>query len=582
MSMALKKSQSPKSKSIQLDETWLKASILGATWAASEIILGSFLHNLKMPFKGNILTAIGVILLVSASYKWPEKGLFWRSGLICALMKTMSPSAVILGPMIAIFFESLLLEISVRILGRNFAGFFLGSAMAMSWNFLQKIINMIIFYGFNIVVLYSQTMEYARKQLKIQRDLVWTPILLLLFLYILFGAFTAFITIRTGKKIATDAGPIPIDHNNEKSTFSVKAQSTFPHSIRWLIADFVLLIFVLFLINTAHFLVYSISTVVTIVLWSFRYKRGIRRLLKPSFWIFFFIITMLSAFILNSVNGKKAEWMTGVIIGLQMNFRAAILMMGFSALGIELFNPKIRNFFARTSFQKLPSALETSFGLLPRIIEDLPGIKTIIKNPTGVIKFLIQRAEKEFFRAKSRVIPASRVLITGEMAQGKTTFAEKLVELLVKDGINVGGFYSPRVMNGKNTIGYDLVNVQTREKIPFLRETESNPDIGKYSYDRESMEKASLWGREAVANGARVIIIDEVGRWELSGKGWRKLMEEVAFHPAQIWVVRKDLVQDVIRVWGLGHPFICDVGMMAPESVLQYIKKIIGGKNDTL
>src|SRR5690606_24414092 len=40
-----------------LSNTWLRASVLGANWAASEIILGSFLHNLHIPFKGSLLTA---------------------------------------------------------------------------------------------------------------------------------------------------------------------------------------------------------------------------------------------------------------------------------------------------------------------------------------------------------------------------------------------------------------------------------------------------------------------------------------------------------------------------------------------
>jgi len=89
----------------RLNEKWIKASIAGTIWAASEIVLGSFLHNLKVPFSGNILTAIGLIILISISYIWTERGLFWRAGVICALMKAMSPSAVIFGPMIAIFTE---------------------------------------------------------------------------------------------------------------------------------------------------------------------------------------------------------------------------------------------------------------------------------------------------------------------------------------------------------------------------------------------------------------------------------------------------------------------------------------------
>ncbi|MBK6284537.1 MAG: hypothetical protein IPF54_19595 [Draconibacterium sp.] len=130
-----------------LNEKWIKAAILGTIWASSEIVLGSFLHNLRIPFSGNILTAIAIIILISANYKWQENGLFWRAGVICALLKTMSPSAVIFGPMIAIFTESVLLELSVRILGRSIPGYILGAVLAMSWNLFQKIFNFVIFTG---------------------------------------------------------------------------------------------------------------------------------------------------------------------------------------------------------------------------------------------------------------------------------------------------------------------------------------------------------------------------------------------------------------------------------------------------
>ena len=187
--------------SYKLSEKWIKASIIGTIWAASEIVLGSFLHNLKVPFSGNILTAIGLIILISISYTWTEKGLFWRAGLICALMKTMSPSAVIFGPMIAIFCEALLLEFSVRLLGRTIAGYLIGAMLAMSWNLFQKIANYIIFYGSNIIEVYTNLLKLAQKQLNIQTDIVWLPIIILLIIFVLFGLFAGVIGIIVGRKI---------------------------------------------------------------------------------------------------------------------------------------------------------------------------------------------------------------------------------------------------------------------------------------------------------------------------------------------------------------------------------------------
>ena len=185
----------------RLSEKWIKASIAGTIWAASEIVLGSFLHNLKVPFSGNILTAIGIVILISISYLWTDKGLFWRAGLICALMKTMSPSAVIFGPMIAIFTEAFLLGLSVRLLGRTIAGYAIGSMLAMSWNLVQKIINYIIFYGSNIIGVYSDFLKFAQKQLNIKSDIVWLPIIVLLIVYALFGLLAAVTGIRVGRKM---------------------------------------------------------------------------------------------------------------------------------------------------------------------------------------------------------------------------------------------------------------------------------------------------------------------------------------------------------------------------------------------
>src|SRR5271169_5599624 len=100
-------------------DLWRKAAVLGSLWACFEITLGSFLHNAQFPLSGHILTGIGIALLVAGRRLWPEKGLLWRAGLICAAMKSISPSAFILSPMIAISIEGFLLETGVLVAGAN-------------------------------------------------------------------------------------------------------------------------------------------------------------------------------------------------------------------------------------------------------------------------------------------------------------------------------------------------------------------------------------------------------------------------------------------------------------------------------
>ena len=89
----------------QAPTVWRRAAIYGSLWAASEIVVGSFLHNLRIPFAGSLLAAFGVLVMTAGHRAHPERGLIWRSAVVCALMKSISPSAVILGPMVGIAME---------------------------------------------------------------------------------------------------------------------------------------------------------------------------------------------------------------------------------------------------------------------------------------------------------------------------------------------------------------------------------------------------------------------------------------------------------------------------------------------
>ncbi|KAF0237387.1 MAG: nucleotide kinase-like [Prolixibacteraceae bacterium] len=340
-----------------LNEKWIKASVLGTIWASSEIVLGSFLHNLRVPFSGNILTAIALVILISASYKWKESGLFWRAGVICALLKTMSPSAVIFGPMIAIFSESVLLELSTRLLGRTIPGFILGSALAMSWNLFQKIFNFIIFYGYNIVEVYTNLMKYAEKQLFLKFDAVWAPLVLLLIFYALFGVFSAIIGIRTGKKIVSN----PLSNSNfihtSNNHFSRQQKHNgFNYSKFWLTLNVILIAGTLFLVGRIHFAVWAAMVFVIATVWAMRYKRALRQIARPRLWIFFVAITMVTAFVLTRMQLEPVSAPEAIQTGIEMNLRAIILIMGFTVLGTELYNPVIElpisgNFRRRSNFR---------------------------------------------------------------------------------------------------------------------------------------------------------------------------------------------------------------------------------------
>ncbi len=507
-------------------DVWLKASIVGANWAASEIILGSFLHNLNVPFKGSILTAIGLILMISVAQVWKDKGLFWRSGLICALMKTMSPSAVIFGPMIAIFMESLLLEFSVRISGRNTVGFIFGSILAMSWVFVQKIVNFIIYYGFSIVDIYSNLLKYAEKQLNIHFNTYWLPLLVLLGIYVLFGVFAAIVGIKISRSLDKREEKQFTKADNKENISNKKSNDDFKYSIIWLISSFIGIIGTIFLISKSNIYVWMPIAIIIVTLWIIRYKRGMRQLFRPGFWIFFILTTALSAILISKLDGGNNSLMVGLITGLKMNFRAAVIIVGFAVLGTELYNPRIRDRMMKSAFRHLPVALELGFESLPYVIANLPDAKTFIKKPSYVVKTLISHSEKRFSEIKEKY--QSKVfIISGKVSEGKTNKVIEIVRKLKERGIRIGGFYSPRIIENGETIGYDLVSAENDSKVEFLRIKRNNNTEGIGRFEINNM--AIVWGRQILSNenikDKRVIIIDEAGRFEINGGGWSERIQ---------------------------------------------------------
>ncbi len=565
----------------ELNEKWIKASIIGTIWAASEIVLGSFLHNLKIPFSGNILTAIGIIILISMSYTWTEKGLFWRAGLICAIMKTMSPSAVIFGPMIAIFSEAFLLEIFVRLLGRTYVGYIVGAMMAMSWNLFQKIANLIIFYGSNIIDVYTDLLKLAQKQLNIQSDIVWLPIIALLIVYSLFGLFAAVIGIRVGRRMLKH----PVSSLPGVTTGSIadkvkNPDQEFNYSLVWLTVNVLMIIGSFLLLNYSSWIMWSVTITVIIVIWAFRYKRALRQLSKPKFWILFVLITLITAFVFTKAQTGEDVLKKGLLTGFQMNFRAVVIIVGFSALGTELYNPKIRNFFLRTSFKHLPLALELSAESLPSFIASIPDFKSLIRNPVSIFYQVISHADRRLSEIKNAGKFNQKVfIITGAIGEGKTTMVRNLAEVFKKNNIQVGGILSERIMTNSQTTGYDLVDIETNDKEIFLRQSNETDKerIGKFAIYPEGLEMGNAVLTRSGLDGKRIIFIDEVGLLELENRGWSDSLKNLINASANhlLITVRDSMTSDVIKKWSFKEPFIYRVSETDYLTVSKLIMKQI-------
>ena len=561
----------------KLSGTWQKAAVLGSLWASSEIVLGSFLHNLRVPFSSIFLTSIGIILLVSVSYQWKDRGLIWRAGLICAIMKAVSPSAVIFGPMIAIFLEAVLLEFSVRIFGKNMLGFFIGSILAMSWSFFQKIANFIIVYGFNIVDLYTSLINFAQKQLQFHFTTVWMPVLALWAIYLVFGILSAFVGIYIGKTaVKSDPPMMSIDKKRTGGIKSGKSMPLFNYSMGWLALTISGMVAVLLLMNFTTIIWWGPTGMAMLTAWVIRYNNILKPLQKPKFWVFFIVITMLSSFLFATLQSSHISILDGLMIGLQMNFRAAIMVVGFAVTGKELSNPVIRSFFIRTSFKQLPLSLEVAFNTLPFIISNLPSVRDIFKKPVPILRQLT--AQAEFWLGKVELSLKKKnnvILVTGDTGDGKSTLLAELAILFKSRNIQSGGIISPAVFENGVKSGYELINVATSQKkrLSQTQKEDGLVNVGRFYFfnDGISFGKAAL----TVANNqnSQIVFIDEIGAWELQGQGWAESLNELILRCDMpvILAVNTKLVDQVIESWQLHSPLIIEVKNPSSAETIQEI-----------
>lgn len=543
-------------------------------------MLGSFLHNLRVPFSGNILTAIGIVILISLSHLWREKGLFWRAGLVCAVMKTMSPSAIIFGPMIAIMAESVLLETSVRIFGRTIPGFIIGSMLAMSWNLFQKVFNLIIFYGGNMVEIYTSITSWASKQLSLTVNAFWAPLVVLLILYALFGAAAAVAGIRTGRRMAKMPKAETVQHPEAPAINIKSTRKPFNYSVIWLTADVIIVALLLWVVSRTTWPYWLMTVIPAAVLFSWRYRRVMRQLLKPGFWTFFILITILSALAFTALQHDGKTLSEGLVIGIQMNFRAVIIVMGFSALGTELYNPRIRSLFSRSRFRQLPLAIELSAASLPYMIAMMPDFRTAFRDPAVILRRMVDHVEARLQNDMSATVSVRKVfIITGRTGQGKTRFIEKLTEALTSQGVRAGGIMAPRITEEETTTGYDIADIGTGKRVPFLRYI--NRQL-KHGFERFTViDEGYQTGLDALEPGrnisSNIVVIDEIGPMELSGKGWDKRMAELmqTYKGHLIIVVRKSLVEEVKNRYGISDPFIYDVGASEAPAAIREITELL-------
>lgn len=568
-----------------LDPVWLKAAIVGSVWASLEIILGSFLHNLKVPITGTLLSFIGVYLLTAFTQIWTEKGIIWRAGLICALMKSISPSAIIIGPMIGIFGEALLIELFIMLFGRSLPAYAVGGGLAVFSTFVQTIINLIILYGFDFVRIIASLYKFALKQINIPEIDPYLLLLLVSAMYLTAGIIAAVMGFFTGRKYINikPVSTVIVEKEPENKNKLFNWTGEQKYSLLFLVFNIAAVVLSLFLINM-NFSLSSVFIVLAYVSFCFYYyKNSVKHISRISFWLWFVFITLAAGYFLNGLTKGNYFTLEGLVTGLKMNLRAVIIIVGFAAISAELRNPLIKSVLYKKGFSNIYQSLTLAFSALPGIIANLPKPNQIIKNPFYSFVTIVNKSEAllEVFKKEALNKPVIFV-ITGEIGEGKTTYAKKVTELLKEKNINIAGFIAPAVYAGEKRIGFDLYDVKIGDVTPLSRNTglEDWLRIGNYYFHPDGLKTGNALLQKEYIEKSSVFIIDEIGPLEMNNTGWAKPVETLCAESSipHIWVVRKKLVERVIKKWNVGDVYVFDIAEDTSEDMAEFIYGILERK----
>jgi len=172
------------------------------------------------------------------------------------------------------------------------------------------------------------------------------------------------------------------------------------------------------------------------------------------------------------------------------------------------------------------------------------------------------------------------LILSGPVHGGKTTFLEQCLPLWARRGLACEGFLSPAIAEGNGDKGYDLVEIGTGRRWPYLRrQREAGPEerIGPYSFVSATLERARSIIRGAGPSG--LLIVDEIGPLELRGGGLWPALREALRRPGGtvLLVAREEVLAELAAALAPLVPVVFDV--RDPEDRKLLVERLPAGDN---
>jgi len=539
------------------NNSWLKAAVIGSIWASFEIIFGTFLHNLRVPFAGTFLTFFSLVLLIGFSYKWNDRYLFLKAGIICALMRSMMPTSIILGPLIGIMVEAVIFQFSLKIFGRTYLAFVVAGVLSMFSAIIHKVVSILIMYGFDIVKLlenmYFVLLKMTHINLPVKQLFVIVSVI-----YFVLGLATAYIGVKVGKQIEKKNLEATNINFSAKKEYELFNTNNFRFNWILIFTYIILVISSLFALEVFQFGYALLFIIPFLLVMFFRYGRSLRRLSKPIFWFQLVIIIVVSVIFWQ-------DKYDGLIVGLKMITRAILVVSVFTAISVELKNPVVKALLYKKGFSGLYSTIGLASSAVPFLLDNIVASRTTFTNPVKVLKRAIDLSDSLLCSFTGHFKNTNKIkIISGETRSGKTTYLKNLLIDLKKSQpkLKIGGIIAHGIDENGKRLGFEIEDISTGERILLSNNINENGNIrvGRFYFKQKGMEFGKIVLENAIDN-SDLLIIDEIGHFELKGKGWFDIIEKAMIKENidMIWVVRKSLLGDVLKLWSHSNVEVIEI-----------------------
>jgi len=149
-------------------------AVLGAAWGLVETSLGTYLHALRVPFRGALLTALGLLVALCGRALIPRRGTVVMIGAVTAALRLLAVGAVLLSPLAAILIESLLAELVLWAWSRpGRAAFALAGATGTLWTVVHPFVTQGLVAGSGLIAVYGWLIDSTARALPLLAGLVW-------------------------------------------------------------------------------------------------------------------------------------------------------------------------------------------------------------------------------------------------------------------------------------------------------------------------------------------------------------------------------------------------------------------------